>query len=86
MKRLVIFLVVVPLMIGIFLLTRGITAGQTSLVWALVGTVFLIALFLLLRRQKPKLFVTYEKRGFLGGSAYGSRTRVPALRGLCPNH
>ena len=20
------------------------------------------------------------------GSAYGSRTRVPALRGLCPNH
>jgi hypothetical protein len=54
MKRLAIFLVVVPLMIGIFLLTRGITAEQTSLVWALVGTVFFIALFLLVRRQKPK--------------------------------
>ncbi len=23
---------------------------------------------------------------FYYGSAYGSRTRVPALRGLCPNH
>jgi hypothetical protein len=23
---------------------------------------------------------------FYSGSAYGSRTRVPALRGLCPNH
>ena len=32
MKRLAIFLIVVPLMIGIFLLTRGsIPAGQTSL-------------------------------------------------------
>jgi uncharacterized membrane protein len=35
MKRLVIFLIVVPLMIGIFLLTRGITAEHTSLAWAL---------------------------------------------------
>jgi hypothetical protein len=54
MKRLAIFLIVVPLMIGIFLLTRGITAGQTSLVWALVGTVLLIATFLVVRRQRPK--------------------------------
>jgi hypothetical protein len=55
MKRLAIFLIVVPLMIGIFPLTRGsIPAGQTSLVWALIGTVFLVAAFLLFRRQKPK--------------------------------
>jgi hypothetical protein len=54
MKRLAIFLVVVPLMIGIFLLTRGITAEQTSLVWALISTGLLIAVFLLFRRQKPK--------------------------------
>jgi hypothetical protein len=54
MKKLAIFLIVVPVMIGIFLLTRGsIPEGQTSLVWALVGTGFLIA-FLLVRRQKPK--------------------------------
>jgi ABC-type enterobactin transport system permease subunit len=55
MKRVTIFLIVVPLMIGIFLLTRGsIPAGQTSLVWALVGTGLLIAAFLLVRREKPK--------------------------------
>ena len=54
MKKLVIFLIVVPLMIGIFLLTRGITAGQTSLVWALVGAGLLIATFLVIRLQKPK--------------------------------
>ena len=54
MKKLVIFLIVVPLMIGIFLLTRGITAGQTSLVWALIGTGLFIVAFLLVRRQKPK--------------------------------
>ena len=55
MKRLAIFLVVVPLMIGIFLLTRGsIPEGQTSLVWALVGTGLLIATFLVIRLQKPK--------------------------------
>jgi hypothetical protein len=23
---------------------------------------------------------------FIASSAYGSRTRAPALRGLCPNH
>ena len=28
-------------------------------------------------------YFTSEK---CSGSAYGSRTRVPALRGLCPNH
>ena len=55
MKKLAIYLVVVPLMIGIFLLTRGsIPAEQISLVWALVGTVFLIATFVVIRRQKPK--------------------------------
>jgi hypothetical protein len=55
MKRLAIFLIVVPLMIGIFILTRGsIPAGQTSLVWALIATGFLIAAFLLFRCQKPK--------------------------------
>jgi hypothetical protein len=55
MKRLAIFLIVVPLMIGIFLVTRGsIPAEQTSLVWALVATGLLIAAFLLVRRQKPK--------------------------------
>jgi hypothetical protein len=55
MKRLAIFLVAVPLMIGIFLLTRGsIPEGQTSLVWALVGTGLLIATFLLVRLKKPK--------------------------------
>jgi hypothetical protein len=55
MKKLAIFLIVVPLMIGIFLLTRGsILAGQASLLWALIGTGFLIAAFLLFRRQKPK--------------------------------
>jgi hypothetical protein len=42
-------------MIVIFLLTRGsIPEGQTSLVWALVGTVLLIATFLVIRLQKPK--------------------------------
>jgi hypothetical protein len=42
-------------MTGIFLLTRGsIPAGQTSLVWALIGTGFVIATFLLFRCQKPK--------------------------------
>jgi len=42
-------------MIGIFLLTRGsIPAGQISLLWAVIGTEFLIAAFLLFRRQKPK--------------------------------
>ena len=42
-------------MIGIFLLTRGsIPAEQLSLVWALVGTGLLIAVILLVRRQKPK--------------------------------
>jgi hypothetical protein len=32
--------------------------------------------------------VLSSTRGFSAeiGSAYGSRTRVPALRGLCPNH
>jgi hypothetical protein len=55
MKRLAIFLVVVPLMIGIFLLTRGsIPEGQISLVWALVGTGLLIATFLVVRLKKPK--------------------------------
>jgi len=55
MKKLAIFLIVVPLMIGIFLLTRGsIPEGQTSLVWALVGTGLLIATFLLVRLKKPK--------------------------------
>ena len=55
MKRLAIFLIVVPLMIGIFRLTRGsIPEGQTSLVWALVGTGLLIATFLVIRLQKPK--------------------------------
>jgi len=55
MKKLSIFLVVVPLMIGIFLLTRGsIPEGQISLVWALVGTGLLIATFLLVRLKKPK--------------------------------
>ena len=29
---------------------------------------------------------TYENRFSECGSAYGSRTRAPALRGLCPNH
>jgi hypothetical protein len=42
-------------MIGIFLLTRSsIPTGQISLVWAVIGTGFLIAAFLLFRRQKPK--------------------------------
>jgi len=55
MKRLAVFLVVVPLMIGIFLLTRGsIPEGHISLVWALVGTGLLIATFLLVRLKKPK--------------------------------
>jgi hypothetical protein len=54
MKKLAIFLIVVPLMIGIFLLTRGSTGDQTSLVWACVGTALLIATFLLVRRQKTK--------------------------------
>jgi hypothetical protein len=31
-------------------------------------------------QQKALLILDYC------GSAYGSRTRVPALRGLCPNH
>ena len=57
MKKLSIFLVVVPLMIGIFLLTRGsIPEGQISLVWALVGTGLLIATFLLVRRQSQNEF------------------------------
>jgi hypothetical protein len=55
MKRLEISLIVVPLMIGIFLLTRGsMPAGQVSLVWALVGTGLLIATFLAIRLQKSK--------------------------------
>ena len=55
MKKLAIYLVVVPLMIGIFLLTRGsIPAGQTPLVWALVGAGLLIVTFLVIRLQKPK--------------------------------
>ena len=55
MKKLVIFFTVVPLMIGIFLLTRrSIPEGQISLVWALVGTGLLIATFLVIRLQKPK--------------------------------
>jgi hypothetical protein len=33
----------------------------------------------------PRVF-PYETGLSEGGSAYGSRTRVPALRGLCPNH
>jgi len=55
MKKLAIFLIVVPLMIGIFLLTRGsIPPEQMSLVWALVGTGLLIATFVVIRRQKTK--------------------------------
>jgi hypothetical protein len=55
MKRLAIFFTVVPLMIAIFLLTRGsIPEGQISLVWAVIGTGLFIAAFLLFRRQKPK--------------------------------
>jgi predicted tellurium resistance membrane protein TerC len=55
MKKLAIFLTVLLLMIGIFLLTRGsIPAEQTSLVWALIGTALLIAAFFVIRRQKPK--------------------------------
>lgn len=36
--------------------------------------------------RSEEVRISYEKRSFMGGSAYGSRTRVPALRGLCPNH
>ena len=38
------------------------------------------------RRGVANLLRKHLKLRFSIGSAYGSRTRVPALRGLCPNH
>src|SRR5882724_13171744 len=37
--------------------------------------------------KRRQLFIrSHNETLFIRGSAYGSRTRVPALRGLCPNH
>jgi hypothetical protein len=39
-----------------------------------------------LLKKAARTVIHSEKYETVSGSAYGSRTRVPALRGLCPNH